>query len=123
MYSVLDLFSGIGCFSKGLEATSHFETKLFCEIDEDCRNVLKKHWNNIDIDMDITTLNPIGNFDIICGGFPCQDISTSGKQIGIKGSKSSLWKQFKRIINEKEPKYAIIENVQNIKNRGLEEVL
>ena len=61
--------------------------------------------------------------DIICGGFPCQDISIAGKQKGINADRSGLWKEFKRLISEIEPKYAIIENVGNLRSNGLITVL
>ena len=61
--------------------------------------------------------------DVICGGFPCQDISVAGKKEGIGGQRSGLWKEFKRLIKEIKPRYAIIENVANLRTNGLTEVL
>lgn len=72
---VLDLFSGIGGFSLGLERAG-METVRFVEIDPFCRRVLSKHWPNVRCDEDITTANFVeGEADVICGGFPCQDVS------------------------------------------------
>lgn len=125
---VLDLFSGIGGFSLGLEKAG-FETVAFCEIDAKARMVLKKHWPDIPIFEDIRELNyeklqSIGlDIDVICGGFPCQDISVAGKGAGLDGERSGLWFEYHRLIKEIKPKYAIIENVSALRSRGLEEVL
>jgi len=116
---VLDLFSGIGGFSLGLERAG-METIAFCEIDEKCRQELKKHWLNIPIYEDIKDLNVERlrrdgiEPNILCGGFPCQDISIAGYQKGLSGGRSGLWSQFARLISEIRPKYAIIENVANL---------
>ncbi len=122
---MLDLFSGIGGFSLGLERAG-MKTIAFCEMDQNCQKVLKKHWPDVPIFDDVKKLKwsergtPI---DVICGGFPCQDISVAGKKVGIKGERSGLWKEFKRLIKEIEPRYAIIENVPNLRNLGLARVL
>lgn len=125
---VLDLFSGIGGFSLGLERAG-FETVAFCEIDPKCRLILKKHWPNVPIYEDVRELNAEKlrqdgiKPDVICGGFPCQDISIAGSGEGINGKRSGLWKQFKRIIDDLGPNYAIIENVANLRSKGLVTVL
>ena len=125
MYKVLDLFSGIGGFSLGLEATGEFETTAFCEIDVTASLVLRKHWPTVKIFKDIRALRgeDVGTVDVICGGFPCQDIATCGRQAGITGKRSGLWKEFKRLIGEIKPRYAIIENVANLRSTGLATVL
>ena len=122
---VLDLFSGIGGFSLGLERAG-METVAFCEIDKKAQLVLQKHWPNVPIFEDVSTLSAKdidGPIDIICGGFPCQDISTAGKGAGLAGERSGLWFQFHRLIKEIKPKYAIIENVSALRSRGLDQVL
>ncbi|MDA0843846.1 MAG: DNA (cytosine-5-)-methyltransferase [Bacteroidetes bacterium] len=122
---ILDLFSGIGGFSLGLEKAG-WQTVAFCEIDKHCQAILKKHWPEVVIFDDITKLsksNLSSDIDVICGGFPCQDISVAGHQKGITGDRSNLWKEYKRLINEFKPKYAIIENVANLRNKGLVTVL
>lgn len=123
---VLDLFSGIGGFSYGLEmASKNFKTTKFCEIDKFCQKVLKKHWPEVPIHDDIKTLTCTeGEYDIICGGFPCQDISVAGQKKGITNeTRSGLWYEYKRIIKEVKPRYVIIENVRNLLNNGLAIVL
>lgn len=143
---VLDLFSGIGGFSLGLERAG-METVAFVERDLDCQMVLRKHWPGKPIFDDITKLNcgitvegypwinqsdfPSYKYlilkkpvDLISLGFPCQDISVGGSQKGItKGTRSSLWKEAWRIINAIRPKYAIIENVERLRKNGLGIVL
>jgi DNA-cytosine methyltransferase len=122
---VLDLFSGIGGFSLGFDRMG-WQTVGFCEIDKHCSQVLQKHWPNVTIFDDVTKLSAENfkeNVDVICGGFPCQDISVAGKKAGISGSRSGLWKEFARLINEFKPKFAIIENVANLRGNGLITVL
>lgn len=115
---VLDLFSGIGGFSLGLERTGGFDTVAFCEIEPFPRKVLAKHWPEVPCYEDVTKLT--GDIlagdgiavDVITGGFPCQDISTAGKQAGIKeGTRSGLWSEIVRLIGELSPRYVIVENV------------
>jgi DNA (cytosine-5)-methyltransferase 1 len=122
---ILDLFSGIGGFSLGLERAG-MTTVAFCEIDAKARLVLKKHWPNVPVFEDITTLTKADihdEIDIIAGGFPCQDISLAGKGAGLAGARSGLWSEFHRLIAEIRPRYAIIENVSALRNRGLDTVL
>jgi len=116
MLSLLDLFSGIGGFSLGMEATKRINTVAFCEKDEYCRKVLKKHWSNtqqyIDIrDIDGTKISA----DIISGGFPCQPFSVAGKRKGTTDDRY-LWDEMLRVITEVKPKWVVGENVQGIIN-------
>ena len=113
---VLDLFSGIGGFSLGLERAG-METIAFCEFDEHARKVLKKHWPDVPIHKDVRELDGKqyrGTVDVVCGGFPCQDLSTAGKQAGFSGERSSLYREMLRIISECLPRYAIFENVTGL---------
>ena len=112
---VLDLFSGIGGFSLGLERAG-METVAFCEINPFCQQILKKHWPHVPIHGDITELRgkDVGPVDLICGGFPCQDISIAGQQKGIDGEKSGLWTEMARLISDIRPQYAIVENVSEL---------
>lgn len=104
------------------------QTIAFCEIEPYCQAVLRKHWPNVPIFSDITKLSgkdieAIGGCDVICGGFPCQDISTAGKGAGIEGQRSGLWKEYARLIGEIKPRYVIVENVSALRSRGLGTVL
>ena len=126
---VLDLFSGIGGFSLGLERAG-FRTVAFCEVDPWCRQLLAKHWPKVPIHDDVRTLDAatlrrmgIKRIDAICGGFPCQDISTAGKGAGLDGERSGLWREYARLIGELRPSYAIVENVGALRGRGLARVL
>jgi DNA (cytosine-5)-methyltransferase 1 len=121
---VLDLFSGIGGFSLGLERAG-MRTVAFCEIDPFCRAVLAKHWPAVPIHPDVRALtaSQVGSIDAICGGFPCQDISSAGKRSGIAGERSGLWGEYARLIGELRPSYAIVENVCALRSRGLDVVL
>tara|TARA_R110000824_G_scaffold371172_1_gene560850 strand:- start:616 stop:1527 length:912 start_codon:yes stop_codon:yes gene_type:complete len=129
MFKVLDLFSGIGGFSRGLGLTGGFETVAFCEIEKFPQKVLTKHWPNVPIYEDVRNvtaeqLRSDGIFpNVITGGFPCQDISIAGKGAGINGSSSGLWFEYQRIIADIRPKYAIVENVSALLGRGLSVVL
>ena len=126
MLNVLDLFSGIGGFSLGLERTGGFKTIAFCEIDPYCRAVLRKHWPGVPIFEDVRTLTgaDVPGVDVICGGFPCQDISYAGDGKGIvEGTRSGLWIQFGRLIGELRPAFAIVENVAALLGRGMGQVL
>jgi len=127
---VLDLFSGIGGFSLGLEATGGFETAAFCEMNEYADKVLAKHWPHVDSYEDVRDITKerldedgIGQIDVICGGFPCQDISIAGKGAGLSGERSGLWFEYLRIIREVGPRWVIIENVTQLRNKGLSTVL
>ncbi len=118
---VLDLFSGIGGFSLGLERTGGFETVAFCEIDPFCQRVLAKHWPEVPCYDDVRTLGAETlradgiSVDVICGGFPCQDISIAGRKAGIEnGSRSGLWSEVARLAGELRPAYLIVENVPNL---------
>ncbi len=127
---VLDLFSGIGGFSLGLERTGGFETVAFCEIEDFPRRVLAKHWPNVPCYRDVRELTAerlaadgIAAIDVICGGFPCQDISQAGHGKGLSGERSGLWFEYDRIIGEVRPRIAIMENVGALLHRGLDAVL
>lgn len=122
---VLDLFSGIGGFSLGLERTGGFETTAFCEIDPFCRRVLAKHWPGVPCFEDVTTLRgeDVGSVDAICGGFPCQDISLAGDGAGLEGERSGLWREIARLVRELRPRLVLVENVSALLGRGLDRVL
>jgi DNA (cytosine-5)-methyltransferase 1 len=113
---VLDLFSGIGGFSLGLESTGFFETIGFVEKDNFCQNVLKKHWSNINIEGDIRNVKGSEYAaDVITGGFPCQPFSVAGKRKSTADDRY-LWDEMLRVIRETKPRWVIGENVEGIVN-------
>jgi DNA (cytosine-5)-methyltransferase 1 len=126
MITIGSLFSGIGGFELGLErAIPNSRTLWQVEQDSYCQTILGTHWPEATIHNDVCqvgihNLEPV---DIICGGFPCQDISLAGKQGGIHAKRSGLWWQMHRIISELRPRVAVMENVPNLITLGLSEVL
>ena len=122
--TVLDLFSGIGGFSLGLERAG-METVAFCEISPKCRHLLATHWPTVPCFEDVTTLtgDQVGPVDVICGGFPCQDISLAGRGAGLAGDRSGLWSEYARLVRELRPSFVIVENVSALLGRGLGDVL
>lgn len=127
MIRVLDIFSGIGGFSLGLESTGGFRTVGFCEIEPFCREVLRKHWPDVPVHEDIRefTAESLGGLrpDAIVGGFPCQDISVAGRGAGIEGARSGLWSEMFRLVRELRPRWVIAENVPALRARGSDRVL
>tara|TARA_R110000823_G_scaffold300512_1_gene421335 strand:- start:730 stop:1467 length:738 start_codon:yes stop_codon:yes gene_type:complete len=120
---VLDLFSGIGGFSLGLERTGGFETVAFCEIDPFCQKVLAKHWPEVSVYDDIATLEYRGAVDLVTAGFPCQDISQAGKRAGLAGERSGLfWHVIRTVCMVGRPKL-LLENVADLLDRGMGAVL
>jgi len=121
---VLDLFSGIGGFSLGLERAG-MTTVAFCEIDPFCQKVLAKHWPGVPIYDDVRklTAEQIGFPDVICGGFPCQDASTCQEhRTGASGQRTGLFREMVRAISMVRPKYSIMENVAGLLDTGMEHV-
>ena len=120
-----ELFAGIGGFSLGLERAG-MQCKWQVEIDDFARRVLHKHWPEVPRHDDVRTFPPAEDdysVDIICGGFPCQDISVAGKGAGLSGERSGLWYEFARVIGELRPRYVIVENVAALLHRGMDTVL
>jgi DNA (cytosine-5)-methyltransferase 1 len=127
-HNVLDLFSGIGGFSLGLERAG-FNTAAFCEIDGYCRRVLARHWPEIPTYQDIRQLSArrlhhdgIPPIDLICGGYPCQPFSIAGNQRGAEDPRH-LWPEMSRLIREIWPRWVICENVAGHVECGLDAVL
>ena len=113
---LLDLFSGIGGFSYGFERTNRIKTIAFCEKDQFCKSVLKKHWSNIKIYNDVRDIRGSEiQADIVSGGFPCQPFSVAGKQRG-KDDDRYLWDETIRVVAETKPKWFVGENVDGIVN-------
>ena len=118
---VLDLFSGIGGFSLGLERAG-METVAFCEIDPFCQKVLKKHWPNVPIYNDVRTLDYDGPVDVITGGFPCQPYSLAGKRKGQEDDRD-LWPAMFNLIKKYRPSWIIGENTFGFVRLGLDRCL
>ena len=119
---ILDLFSGLGGFSLGLERTGRYKTVAFCEIDKYCTLLLQKHWKGVKIYNDVKKITKEGfeadgieSPDIITGGFPCQPFSVAGKQKGTSDDRH-LWPEMFRIIKAFKPRFVIGENVPGIVN-------
>lgn len=125
---VLGLFSGIGGMELGLQRAG-MEIAAFCEIDPFCRRVLAKHWPDVPCYDDVRTLTAERleadgiTADVVCGGFPCQDISRAGKRAGLAGSRSGLFWELVRTLRLVRPRYAILENVADLTHGGLDDVL
>tara|TARA_Y100000592_G_scaffold5456_1_gene7807 strand:+ start:15629 stop:16573 length:945 start_codon:yes stop_codon:yes gene_type:complete len=128
-YKHLDLFSGIGGFSLGLEATGAFETVAFCDYDQYCQKVLRKHWPWVTIYDDVKELNSERlsanghtEVDIITGGYPCQPFSIAGRQKGEQDPRH-VWPEMFRLVKELRPTWVIGENVSGHIKLGLDTVL
>lgn len=126
--NVLDLFSGIGGFSLGLERAG-MRTVAFCEIEPFCRAVLAKHWPGVPCYDDVRSLTAarlvadgIGAVDVICGGYPCQPFSHAGKQRGEQDPRH-LWPEMRRLVGEVRPAWVVAENVVGHVTLGLDQVL
>jgi DNA (cytosine-5)-methyltransferase 1 len=118
---VLDLFSGIGGFSLGLERAG-METVAFCEIDPFCRRVLCEHWPDVPIFEDIRELDTkmVGPVDVVTGGFPCQPFSTAsrGRRVAV-----DVWGHMLRVVNEILPTWVLAENVLGLGLDGVDRVV
>ena len=130
---VLDLFSGIGGFSLGLHWAG-FRTAAFCEADPFCRAVLARHWPGVPCYDDVCTLSAarlradgVPLPDLLCGGFPCQDVSVagpgSGPGGGLDGVRSGLWREMLRLVDECRPPWVVVENVPALRVRGADRLL
>jgi DNA (cytosine-5)-methyltransferase 1 len=125
---VLDLCSGVGSYSLGLERTGGFRTVAFCEIEPFCRRILAKHWPGVRCFHDLKQLKAghVGEFDGIIAGFPCTDISEANQgAAGLDGEHSSLWFEVERLLEEvgRPLDFVILENSTRLRSRGLDRVL
>jgi DNA (cytosine-5)-methyltransferase 1 len=107
------LFSGIGGLELGLEMSGVGETVWQVEQSPLCLAVLEKHWPSVERFNDVCTVGAhnLPRVDLVCGGFPCQDVSSAGKRAGLAGSRSGLWYQFARVVTELRPEWVVVENV------------
>lgn len=122
--NVLDLFSGIGGFSLGLDAVGNFNTVGFVEWDATAQQVLRNHWPYLpvfgdirQVDKELLESSGVSKVDVLTGGFPCTDLSQSakGSHLGFEGQASSLVYEFGRLAKELCPEYVLIENVPQVK--------
>ena len=111
----ISLFAGIGGFDLGFERAG-MECVAQVEIDLHAGSILKKNWPNVPLFKDVQDVGKhnLPQADVICGGFPCQDVSLAGKRAGLKGKRSTLWSEFHRITCEIRPRWIIIENVRGL---------
>ena len=123
MATIGSLFSGIGGLELGLEWAGLGPVVWQCEIDPFCNAILKKRWPGVLRWLDVRSHLCLPATDIICGGFPCQDVSSAGKQAGIKeGTRSGLWLEFAKIVERVRPRFVIVENVSSGKRGWLPQV-
>lgn len=120
------LFAGIGGFDLGFERAG-MKCVWQVEIDGICQRILAQHWPHVRRWDDIRTFTPSclesTHVDVVCGGFPCQDLSCAGLKEGIDGLRSGLWREFARVLRDLLPAYAVVENVAALTLRGLDRVL
>jgi DNA (cytosine-5)-methyltransferase 1 len=109
------LFAGIGGLDLGLERAG-MTCRWQVEIDPFCVKVLEKHWPGVKRYGDIRELtgDELEPVDLICGGFPCQDLSQAGKRVGIEGTRSGLWFEYARLVRRLRPRWVLIENVSGL---------
>src|SRR5690606_33102994 len=124
MLTIGSLFSGIGGLERGLESCGLGPVLWQAECDPFCRQVLARHWPGVKCYEDVRDLdNSAKRPDILCGGFPCTDLSNAGKRRGIEGPRSGLWSEFARLICQLRPRFAFVENVTGLLVRGMGRVL
>ena len=117
------LFSGVGGLELGLERAGVGSTVWQCEIDPYARAVLAKHWPDAIRFDDITKMHDVPPVDLICGGFPCTDISNAGKREGIHAARSGLFFELMRVVRLVRPRFVVLENVAALLGRGMGDVL
>lgn len=111
MLTIGSLFAGIGGLELGLEWAGLGPVVWQCEIDPFCRSVLAKHWPDAKRFDDVTRPRHWPDVDLVCGGFPCQDVSSAGKRRGLGGERSGLWHYFARVVRQVAPRFVVVENV------------
>ncbi len=127
--NVLDLFSGIGGFALGFQRAG-MRPVAFCERDGFARAVLARHWPGVPCYDDIRGLTAarlrrdgVPRPQVVCGGFPCQDISAAGRGAGLGGARSRLWQDMLRLVQDCGPDWVVVENVPALRVRGADQVL
>lgn len=115
MFTIGSLFSGIGGLELGLEWSGLGPTLWHVEKSPYCRSVLSRHWPHAELHEDVRSVGAdvLARVDLICGGFPCQDVSSAGQRAGLSGDRSGLWYEFARIVAECGPRWVVVENVRS----------
>lgn len=122
-------FSGIGGLDLAVEAVIGATCAWQCELDPFCRSVLAKHWPDVQRYHDVQLLHtsdtgPVFSPDVLCGGFPCQDVSAAGKRVGLEaGARTGLWRELARLAAELRPDVVVLENTPGLLGRGFDRVL
>ena len=110
--NVGSLFAGIGGFDLGFERAG---MRVLWQVEKEayCRSVLAQHFPEARRFEDVRQVGAhnLAAVDLLCGGFPCQDLSPAGRGAGLDGARSGLWAEFARIIRELRPSYVVVENV------------
>jgi DNA (cytosine-5)-methyltransferase 1 len=119
------LFSGIGGLELGLERAGFGPVIWQVEQNPYCKRVLGKHWPEAERFDDVCAVgvSNLARVDLVCGGFPCQDVSSAGKGKGLAGDRSGLWREFARVVGELEPEWVVVENVASGVSRWFDEVV
>jgi DNA (cytosine-5)-methyltransferase 1 len=109
------VFSGIGGMDLGFERAG-MQCAWQVEIDSGCQHVLLRHWPKVERFNDVREVGAawLPPVDLVCGGFPCQDLSVAGRRAGLEGSRSRLFYEFARVIDELKPPWTVIENVPGL---------
>jgi DNA (cytosine-5)-methyltransferase 1 len=111
------LFSGYGGLDLAVSAVTGGEVVWHCEWDDAPAKILEKNFPNVPNFRDVSKVDftQVEKVDVLTGGFPCQDLSLAGKRAGLKeGTRSGLWIEFARAIEEQQPRLVVIENVRGI---------
>lgn len=111
------LFSGYGGLDLAVSEVLGAEVAWHCEWEDAPSAILEKHFPGVPNYKDVTKVDftKVEPVDILTGGFPCQDLSLAGKRAGLKdGTRSGLWSEFARAIEELQPKLVVIENVRGL---------
>lgn len=124
MLTIGSLFSGIGGLELGLEWSGLGPVRWQVERDEFCRAILARHWPDARRYDDVCTVGAdLERVDVICGGFPCQDVSSAGKRAGLAGDRSGLWREFARVVEVTQPRWVVVENVASGATRWVDQVV
>jgi DNA (cytosine-5)-methyltransferase 1 len=119
------LFAGIGGLELGLERAGLGPVLFQAERDPYCRGVLRRHWPDALLLRSVqeVRVGRVPDVDLVCGGFPCQDVSLAGTGRGLEGERSGLWREFARVVRDLRPRFVVVENVAALRGRGLDRVL